>query len=192
MRILRRYKNLDDERLMRLVQKRDAGAFDALYKKYSKAILHYFYRMFKGDENKAQDFLQETFLRVYERSAQFNAEHAFRSWLYTIAHNLCKNEYRRLCNQGDNVHAENIEKRVFHNDLQQEFRYDQNVFKAALWKELESMEYEQKTTFLLRYQSNLSIKEIAAILNCPQGTIKSRLFNVTQRLADKLLPFSRG
>ncbi|MBD3376282.1 hypothetical protein GF406_14690 [candidate division KSB1 bacterium] len=89
MSILNRYTKLDDERLMRLVQKREAGAFDVLYKRYSKMMLRYFFRMLNGDQNKAEDFLQETFLRVYERSAQFNTEHVFCPWLFTIAHNLC-------------------------------------------------------------------------------------------------------
>lgn len=72
----------------------------------------------------------------------------------------------------------------------QKKKYDQRQFFSALQNELDQMEIEQQTTFLLRFQQNLSIKEISNILECSEGTIKSRLFYTTKKLAARLKDFN--
>ena len=88
------YNALSDEELMILVAAGKTADLKELYNRYNKKLLYYFYRMMGGDEDKAQDLLQEVFLKVIDKSYQFNANLKFSTWIFTIASNLCKNEYR--------------------------------------------------------------------------------------------------
>jgi len=186
------YKKLKDESLMDKVKKGNVKAFDELYTRYSSRLLHYFYRMLGKDGEKAQDFLQDLFLKIVEKPHLFDAKKRFSTWVFTIAANMCKNEYRRLkvrvngdCYIGDfNVTA---------NDVvlpKMEHRIDNESFKRLLFAEAEKLNDIKRSTFLLRYQEHFSIKEISDIMNCSEGTVKSRLFYITQQLAEKLKAFN--
>jgi len=74
----------------------EEAAFDELYNRYSKRLLVYFYRMLGRNEEKAQDFLQDFFLKLIEKPHLFSSKNRFSSWVFTVASNMCKNEYRRL------------------------------------------------------------------------------------------------
>ncbi len=74
----------------------DTAAFDELYERYSTRLLHYFYRMLGKETEKAQDFLQDLLLKIVEKPHLFDTRQRFSTWVYTIASNMCKNEYRRL------------------------------------------------------------------------------------------------
>ena len=90
-----RYSQLADEELIRMLCDRDVAAFDELYERYVQRLLRYFHRMLAANEEQAQDFLQETFLRVIEKRSSFDPTGRFSTWIFAIAHNLCCNEYRR-------------------------------------------------------------------------------------------------
>lgn len=178
---------------MWLIQKGITSAFDELYKRYSGRLLHYFYRMLGYDEEKAQDFLQETFIKVIERPELFDTKRIFSTWIFSVAYNLCKNEYRRM----------DVRKTLqFRNDLDDfyDLRFsereschdnlDRDNFVRQLMIELDKFEFHQKNIFLLRFQENWSIKQIATMMECKEGTVKSRLFYLTQKLAKKLKEFN--
>jgi len=74
----------------------ETAAFDELYARYQKRLLYYFYRMLGNSNEKAGDFLQDIFMKIIERPNHFDASRRFRTWLFSVAHNMCKNEYRRL------------------------------------------------------------------------------------------------
>ncbi len=178
---------------MEFIQRGDTSAFDELYHRYSRRLLLYFFRELGGDEEKAQDFLQEIFLKVIEKHALFDTERNFSTWIFTVAYNMCKNEYRR---QSTRARVESItetdEVLLMPEDEshQAEEKLDQGAFQKALYSELEKFEDGQRSAFLLRYQQNLSIKEISEVLACPEGTVKSRLFHTTRKLARKLKAFN--
>ena len=92
----KRYQQFSDEHLMKLIQGGDASAFNELYDRYSKRLLHYFYRMLGQKEDKAQDFLQDLFLKVIDKTDFFDTDKNFSTWIFTVAYNLCKNEYRKM------------------------------------------------------------------------------------------------
>ncbi|MEZ4887981.1 MAG: sigma-70 family RNA polymerase sigma factor [Chitinophagales bacterium] len=183
-----KYKKSDDEKLMQWIRLGDAKAFDTLYERYSQRMLHYFYRMLGKNEEKAQDFLQDLFLKVVEKPHLFDESRRFSTWIFTLASNMCKNEYRRLevrrngsAYIGDfNATSEDIV--LPHIDKQM----DCDAFKTLLYEELAQMNDTKQTTFLLRYQEHFSIKEISEVMNCSEGTVKSRLFYITKCLAEKL------
>ncbi len=176
---------------MELIQQGDSIAFEELYQRYSQRLLYYFYRMFGGDEEKAQDFLQDLFLKIIEKPGQFIAKHRFTSWIFTVAHNMCKNEYRRLDVRKNNENKlDTIETKFDDGYTQVEKNIDQKIFENHLLKQLMKMNPDYQTTFLLRFQENLSIKEISEILECAEGTIKSRLFHTTRKLMNQLKEFN--
>jgi RNA polymerase sigma-70 factor (ECF subfamily) len=184
------YKKYSDEELMNLIGNGNSVYLKELYNRYSKKLLFYFYRMLGGDEAKAQDFLQDVFLKIIEKPNKFDQKMKFSTWIFTIASNLCKNEYRRLKvrettrNEPDLDHHEHIQSV----DVLQ--KIDQEDFEKAIQSELKNMDPEQSTTFLLRYQESFSIKEISEILDCSPGTIKSRIFYITKKLSIRLKEFN--
>jgi RNA polymerase sigma-70 factor (ECF subfamily) len=189
-----KYKKLGDEKLMQCIQQGDASAFDELYGRYSKRLLFYFFRELGGDEEKAQDFLQDVFLKIVEKPGLFCTKRKFSTWIFTVAYNMCKNEYRRM--EVRNVVDNNVDiidetQPGIDDDYHQvERNIDQKAFERALIAELEKLEDGHRSAFLLRYQQNLTIKEIGDILGCSEGTIKSRLFYTTHKLATRLKAFN--
>src|ERR1700712_473931 len=81
-------------------------AFTELYERYSKKMLYFFYQRLYQDKQKAQDFLQDLFLKILEKPQLFNADKKFKTWIYTLAANMCKNEYRKDAVRGIKVDEE--------------------------------------------------------------------------------------
>jgi RNA polymerase sigma-70 factor (ECF subfamily) len=191
----KKYNLFSDERLLELLQQGDAAgqeAFDELYERYSRRMLFYFHRMLGGDHEKEQDFLQELFLKIIERPCLFNVEQSFRTWIYTVAHNMCKNEYRRLkiskiVEPAADVEA--ITPASFDEEEKMENALDWKRFRAALFQELAKLDEDHRATFILRHQDGFSIKEISEVLGCSEGTTKSRLFYTAKKLATRLRAF---
>jgi len=186
------YAKYSDEKLMGYIQRGDTSAFNELYQRYSKRLLFYFYRELGRDEAKAQDFLQEIFLKIVEKPGLFHTERSFSTWVFTVAYNMCKNEYRRL--QVREIVKNNPDMDDVLQDCEGEYhpsekKVDQKTFEKALLTELDKIDDGHRTAFLLRHQQNLSIREIGEILGCSEGTVKSRLFYTTQKLAAKLKAF---
>ena len=184
------FKIYSDEELMLFIGNGDIAHLKELYDRYAKKLLYYFYRMLGGDEGKAQDFLHDVFLKIIEKPDQFDVKMKFSTWIFTIASNLCKNEYRRLKvrettrNEPDMDHHE---QEVISDQVQ---KINNNDFEKAIQNELKKMDPQRSSTFILRYQENLSIKEIGDILNCSPGTVKSRIFYITKKLAARLKEFN--
>lgn len=179
-------KKYSDEELMACISDGDSACLKELYNRYSKKLLYYFYRMLGGDEAKAQDFLQDVFLRIIEKPDQFDSKMKFSTWIYTIASNLCKNEYRRLKVRETTHNEPNLDHHEYAQTDDVLQKINQEEFEKAIQCELKNMDPEQSSTFLLRYQECLSIQEISEILRCSPGTVKSRLFYITKKLGDRL------
>ena len=180
-----RYHTYSDENLMALVKSRDQVAFEELYQRYSKPLLNYFYRMLGQREELARDFLQELFTKLVDQPERYKNGCRFSSWFYAIAHNMCKNEYRRMEVRNRNqklfteTKAESDPDRIL----------DNKTFHAALEKALDCLSAEQRSVFILRFQEQLTIREIHEILDCSEGTVKSRLFYSVRKLAEELKDF---
>lgn len=159
-------------------------SFAELYDRYSERMHRYFYRMLGQDAHRADDFTQELFMKLVEKTAYFDPERRFSTWLYAVAGNMVKNEYRRLSRQqvppaGDDFYGEN-----FTED------FDNQVFAEHLHQALGELDDAQRQCFVLRYQEELSMKEIAEIMDCPEGTVKSRMFYTLKKLGNKLRAFA--
>lgn len=172
--------SLTDEQLMELFQMnkdgRGAEAFDHLYNRYAKRMVNYFYYSLWKDKEKAQDFLHDLFLKIMESKDKFDKNQSFQAWIFRIASNMCKNEFRT--NEIDKKYQLHVINTYDIVGKEQSLNNELQVY-------INSLEPEQRSLIILRFKFNLSIKEIAAIFDCPEGTIKSRLFYATKELSIK-------
>ncbi len=164
----------------RLIVQNDNKALTILYERYAHKLLGYFIKMFKGDREKAQDFLQDLFVKIMDRKHQFNTNKKFYTWVFTIASNMCKTEFRKPYLQ--DIDEEKLELPSSSN----ENLWDKNNFKRLLKEKVNQLEYHHKTVFILRYNEKFSLKEIAEIMDSSVGTVKSRLYYATKKIAKEL------
>lgn len=186
-------KDSSDEQLVSLMIAGDQYAFNLLYQRYSKRLLYYFYRMLGNSNEKAQDFLQELFVKVIDKADLFNQSRKFSTWVFSIAHNMCKNEYRRL-EMRKEAELDVVTEFLFE-DGEPDFdtqNIDIEDFTRDLFCELENFEEIHKTVFLLHYREGFSLKDIGQILDISEGTVKSRLFYTRKRLAGRLVKYENA
>ncbi|MFC2101052.1 RNA polymerase sigma factor [Bacteroidota bacterium] len=174
---------------MQLVIKKDTKAFEEVYDRYSGKMINYFHRMLWKDKEKATDFMQDLFMKIIERPHMYDIKRPFKTWLYSIANNMCKNEYKKQEIRRDSHEEIKMNSpNQYQNDTTQSI--DLQKFNEMLALELEKIDELQKTTFILRYKEECSIKEISEILGCSEGTVKSRLFYTLKKLTPKLQMFN--
>ncbi len=184
---MRNLDKLPDSELMRLVRNKDQEAFTELYNRYSAKLYNFFLRMLDKDEAKAQDFTHDLFLTIIEQPERFDLQRRFDTWFFHLAYNMCKNEYRRMTVRSD-YRRNAVTQEPFTSETAGH-GHDRRVFTAALDAHLEKLDELHKSVFLLRYQQELPLYEISKILDCPEGTVKSRLFNAIRKLAVRLRVF---
>jgi len=182
------HENKGDEELMKLFVRGDNGALEEIYRRYSKRILHFMFKMLNHDEEKAQDLLQDLFMKIVERPELFDTSRNFKSWIFTVAANKCRNEYRKsLYVEVEADSSLSNESTDSYNQLIAQI--DKDVFRKQLKIELNRLSRDHKTVFILRVKEGFSIKEIAEITDCSEGTVKSRVFYCLQILAKRLKDF---
>lgn len=175
-------KSVTDETLIALLSSnRRNEALTELYRRYGSRVFGYFYRMFRGDRDKAQDFVQELFLRILERHHQFDPSKTFSTWMFTIASNMSKSSFRK---EHQTVPIDGNEKLYLSDD-----DHTMDVFRKEMLKALGDLDEVHRSTFILRYINQLSLKEISEINEIPLGTVKSRLFHATKKMAAALKEF---
>ena len=181
------HQTLSDERLMELIVRGDDRAFGALYDRYQRKLITYFSRMLWNDRERAQDFLQELFTKIARKPDSYDPSRPFSTWLYSVANNMCKNEYRREGTRKaavPHLKAEIDHVNAIHGD-----GVDRERFRDRLDQELDKLDPDQKATFVMRYQEDMAIKEIAGAFGISEGTVKSRLFYTLKKLAERLNEF---
>jgi RNA polymerase sigma-70 factor, ECF subfamily len=183
----KRRSGMNDEELMLQVREGDQEALAILYDRYSRVIVNFFYRMLNRDLHKAQDFMHDLFIKIIENPGAFDVDRKFDTWIYSLAYNLCKNEYRKIVVREE--YSKSIHQEEQSNLVELDETHDNRVFVARLNETLINMTEKHKSVFLLRYQQGLSVKEIAEITGCPEGTVKSRLFHATRELSESLKIF---
>lgn len=165
---------------MSFLSKGEESAFNELYRRYGKRILYFMYKMLHQDEAKAHDLTQDIFIKVIEGVDSFDTSRSFKSWIFTIAANHCKNYFRQ-----NKKLINNSRLAVSPSDFMEDL-HDQSMLKRSLDAEIAKLKSPYKETFLLRYSQGLKMKEIAEIMDCPLGTIKSRINHATKELAKNL------
>lgn len=184
------YQELADNELMKHIAKKDTIAFSVLYDRYSDLLVNYFYKMLWQDREKAEDFMQDFFAKIIEKPKLYDTTRNFKTWMFSVANNMCKNEYRKQAVRANtnNTIDDGIQVTDLNTDIVKQT--DENKFSERLTEELDQLDENQKSTFVLRYYQDMPIKEIAKTLNCSEGTVKSRLFYTLKKLSSSLKEFS--
>ena len=181
--LFKNYKKKTDEQLMILVQHKDHHAFSELYNRFADRLNAFFYRMLWSDGEKAEDFVHDLFSKLIEKPELYNADFKVQSWLFQIAANMCKNAYRKR--SFEQAYLQQLEVGT-EDGLRVEDKVDEQLLKDEVYILLNTMEEERRLIFLLRYQQELSIEEVAELTDLPVGTVKSRLFYVRKELVEAL------
>jgi len=167
---------------MQFIKKDKEAAFDELYQRYSGKIYSYFYKMLWQNVEKSNDFTQEVFMKIIEKPHLFDTSKRFSNWIFTMANNLCKNEYRKHENRQK---AYSGFKLLQEETIEYNFQnIDNELFINKINAAIDKLELKHKSCFVLRYKDELSVKEISQIINIPEGTVKSRLFHATKKVSE--------
>jgi RNA polymerase sigma-70 factor (ECF subfamily) len=181
----KRYDTYLDEELMALLSKGDKRAFDELYNRYSGVLFGYFNKMLWRDREKAEDLVHDIFAKIIVSPQSFDVTRSFKTWLFAVACNMCKNEYKRKeVRKNTSIGIDNhisikSDVNVF-NEVQD------RIFMSAFDESLIQLDDKHRDVFTLRHLQGFSLKEIADVLEINEGTVKSRLFYATKQLAEKL------
>lgn len=178
------YQDHTDEELLPLIAEGKSPAFDELYHRYGQRMFSYFFRMLWKNKELAEDQTQELFLKVIHHARKFDTNRSFSTWVYSIAHNMCKNEYRK-----EEVRMKYAAIKPGESSTGNEKLVDLQKFKIAVSNCISRLNEEKKSLFILRFQEHLSVPEISTILNIPEGTIKSRLFYLLKEMKEELSEF---
>jgi RNA polymerase sigma-70 factor (ECF subfamily) len=171
-----------DEELMLSCRDGDEGAFEILYRRYEKPIFSFIYRMVLSAAD-AEDLCQETFLKVVRAKKKYRTTAKFKTWLFNIALNLCRDRIRRMKFRS---HL-SLNSAAFSQD-NDEIRVQQSVcdhssdptkraqtaeMKALVQQAFTKLPQQQRSVIILRQYHTMKFSEIAEIMNCPVGTAKS-------------------
>jgi RNA polymerase sigma-70 factor (ECF subfamily) len=182
-----------DQSLVLRVQQGDKSAFDLLVLKYQHRIMHLVNRYVK-DPSEAQDVAQDTFIKAYRALADFRGESAFYTWLYRIAINTAKNyllsrSRRHFDNEIDVQDAEQVENAAQLKDMDTPENLLMNEQIVKVIKEaIEKLPEEMRIAITLREFEGMSYEEIAEAMDCPIGTVRSRIFRAREAIDEKLQP----
>jgi RNA polymerase sigma-70 factor (ECF subfamily) len=171
---------MSDEELMAQFQEGTVEAYDILVERYKDQITNYIYR-FVGEWQECEDLLQETFLRVYRNRHSYRPIAKFSTWLYTIAGNLARSEYRkRKRRQTRSIQSVNRDNEEYEIDIPDDtFSPDRDAESAIQDEYIQNALMEIPDVFrevvVLRDVQQLSYDEIAQITGLPLGTVKSRI-----------------
>jgi RNA polymerase sigma-70 factor (ECF subfamily) len=186
-----KFSLLSDEELMFELSNGEVLAFDEIYLRYAKRLLGYYIRMLNFDKELAQDALQDLFLKIAEAPEKFDNTRSFKTWIFSVASNSCKNFYRHKKIVSESVEAikyttESIDDAAFLNAAR---KMDALMFRKMLEEALNQLPAEKKEAFILKYQEEKTIAEIALIQACAEGSVKSRLHYTIKILEEKLKIF---
>ncbi len=178
----------DSELLSRVIDG-DLAAFDVLVDRYKARLLNFVFR-FIGDKEVAEDIVQETFLRAYRKRTQYEAIANFSTWLFTIAGNLAKTELRRRKRWRLLSLDWNDETQTGFDIADESYRPDRviesELIQWSIQRAIDSLPLNYKQVVILRDIDGMSYQDIAKIVGCPVGTVKSRVNRGRLRLQKKL------
>ena len=186
-----------DQLLVERVQKGDKRAFDLLIQKYQHRIVSLVTR-YVSDHAEAQDVAQEAFIKAYRAIGRFRGDSAFYTWLYRIAINTAKNwivakNRRPPAHDIDAVDAEQYgmsgrlkETSTPENELLRE------EIERTVYDTIAELPEDLRTAIMLREMDGMSYEEIATTMECPIGTVRSRIFRAREAIDEKLKPLVGG
>ncbi|CAH9019044.1 RNA polymerase sigma factor RpoE [Candidatus Nitrosacidococcus sp. I8] len=180
-----------DYDLVQRVQRGDKKAFDMLVLKYQQKILRLISHYIR-DSGDALDVAQETFIKAYRALPRFRGESAFYTWLYRIAINTAKN-YLIVQNRHPPENDTDIKDYVVETYLKDQATPEHLLIRdeiaQTIDKTINELPEELRTAIILRELEGLGYAEIAEVMDCPIGTVRSRIFRAREAIDEKINPF---
>jgi RNA polymerase sigma-70 factor (ECF subfamily) len=183
-----------DQQLVERAQRGDKQAFELLVVKYQRKLARLLSRYVR-DASEVEDVTQEAFIKAYRALPSFRGDSAFYTWLYRIGINTAKNYLVALGRRAptvtevDNEEAEDIEVGEQLKDMNTpEQQMMTRQIAETVNSTLQALPEELRTAITLREMDGLSYEEIAQIMNCPIGTVRSRIFRAREAIAEQLRP----
>jgi len=173
-----------DIELVKLCQSGDVTAFDELVRRHQDRIYRLVYKML-GGAYEADDVAQDVFLKAYRSIKDFRCQSSFSTWLTQITINQCINHLKnrnrfKFLSFGLSSRRSPVEPQIV---------AERNEKREKVYQVVNSLPIRQKTVIILHYFENYSCEEIAEVLKCSIGTVKSRLYYARMELKEKLKPF---
>ncbi|MBC6428516.1 MAG: RNA polymerase sigma factor RpoE [Cellvibrionales bacterium] len=181
-----------DSQLVRRAQRGDRRAFDLLVLKYQYRVQAAIAR-FVADRTETQDIAQEAFIKAYRALPNFRGESQFYTWLYRIAVNTAKNHLltrARRPPEGDIdiADAEQQASDQLQTQDTPEAQLQRDQLQVAVFKAMAGLSADLRTAIRLRELEGLSYEEIAELMDCPVGTVRSRIFRAREAIVGKIAP----
>jgi RNA polymerase sigma-70 factor, ECF subfamily len=183
-----------DQQLVKRAQKGDKRAFELLVVKYQRKLARLLGRLIR-DPAEVEDVTQEAFIKAYRALPSFRGDSAFYTWLYRIGINTAKNYLVATGRRApttttyDSEDAEGFEDGEQLRDVNTpENELISKQIAKTVNESMESLPEELRTAITLREIEGLSYEDIALIMNCPVGTVRSRIFRAREAIAEKLRP----
>jgi len=171
----------DSELISRAILHDDRNAFGELVRRYQSNVRNLLRKLTAGDHAAADDLAQETFIRAYRHLRTFQGGATFATWLYRIAYNVFLSSVRDKKNEEPEEVMENA---IEHAGYQQTNRM---LAKLDLEKAMVNLSEMERASIALSYGRELPHEEIARVLNCPLGTVKTNVLRGKEKIRQKLL-----
>jgi len=170
----------------------DVAAFEELIEGYQKKIYNLAYRIL-GNYEDAGDMAQEALIRIFRSIANFKEQSSFSTWVYRITTNVCLDEIRKKKNKkvislDEEIHMDDgdMKRQIMSDDIQPDAAAELGELRAFVSDAINSLPEEQRLVITLRDIQGLSYEEISSVLDCPSGTVKSRINRARQALKNVL------
>ena len=182
-----------DLELVRRAQRAERGAFDLLVLRYQHKVVKLVARLLR-DPAEAEDVAQEAFIKAYRALGSFRGDSAFYTWLYRIAVNTARNsiasrQRRPLAYEAELSESEQsaVASRMSHTDTPEANLLSEEI-RTTVNRAIEELPEDLRTAIILREVEGLSYEEIAAAMDCPVGTVRSRIFRAREAIDRNLKP----
>jgi len=186
-------KQLVDAELVRRVQNGDKTAFDLLVRKYQQRVMNLVSR-FVNDHAECMDVTQEAFIKAYRGLNNFRGDSQFYTWLYRIASNTAKNHLASRARKAplNAVDVDDAELFQGESGLKEYDTPERNLLsdeiKHTVMRTVEALPEDLRNAITLREMDGLSYEEIAEVMDCPIGTVRSRIFRAREAIDKELRP----
>ncbi|PIP16719.1 MAG: hypothetical protein COX46_00485 [bacterium (Candidatus Ratteibacteria) CG23_combo_of_CG06-09_8_20_14_all_48_7] len=182
---------MSDEELMRQLQNGQKETFDEIVLRYKDRLVNFIYR-FSGNKKDSEDIAIETFLRVYQNSGSYDSSRPFSSWFYKIAMNLTLNRIREIKSHPTISLSEEIKEgmpveqviAVAEESPQESLLRNERA--ARVKKAISGLPEHLRSVIIMREYQDMDYETIASVLDCPIGTVRSRLSRARELLKKTL------
>ena len=178
---------MSDKELVKRCQA-DAAAFEELVRRYRRPIFAYA-RAAIGSKEDAEEVAQDVFVKVYRAAHRFNAKYSFKTWLYTIVSNTCKNKLRSRSRHRAqmSLDSENMPVVVLTHEAGPLEAYERNVAISEVRDAINSLPPQYRQVLHLRYVEGLRYREISRVLGLSLGNVEARIFRGKEKIRQLLL-----